>query len=81
MRQLIEELWDQVWQASSIYVFELMRDRVAQTLHENKAIIDALLQADARRLKVIMQRRRRNTIAAWRQVVAKRTLVSNDEAA
>lgn len=81
MRQLIEELWDQVWQASSIYVFELMADRVAQTMEENQAIVDALLQPDARRLKAVMQRRRRDTIAAWRRAVAKRASSSSDQAA
>lgn len=81
MRQLIEELWDQVWQASSIYVFELMRDRVAETIRENQAVIDALRQVNTRRLEAIMQRRRRDTIAAWRQLVAKRVAPPLGEAA
>ncbi len=80
MRQLIEELWDQVWQASSIYVFELMGDRVAQTMEENQAIVAALRQPDARRLKAVMQRRQRDTITAWRRAVAKRAPPSDQAA-
>jgi DNA-binding GntR family transcriptional regulator len=70
MRQQIEALWDQVWQASSTSVFEVMRDRVQETIDENRAIMLHTRKRDARRLKSVMELRLRKTLAAWRHAVA-----------
>jgi DNA-binding GntR family transcriptional regulator len=70
MRQLIEELWDQVWQASSTSIFEVMRHRVWETIDENRAILLHVKKGDARRLQAALDGRMRKTIAAWRSAVA-----------
>lgn len=70
MRQLIEELWDQVWQASSTAVFEAMRHRVQETIDENRAILAGLKQRSVTQVEVMMTRRMTNTIAAWQAAVA-----------
>ncbi len=69
MRQLVEDLWDQVWQASSTSVFDVMRHRVQETIEENRAILDILRSRNAGRLGSAMDRRMRNTIAAWKGAI------------
>lgn len=71
MRRLIEDLWDQVWQASSTSLFDLMRQRVAETVDENRAILAHVAARDARRLGALMDRRLRRTMAAWTAAVAR----------
>lgn len=70
MRQLIEELWDQVWQASSTSVFDLMRHRVQETIDESRAIVQHVQERDARRLGAVMDARLRATMRAWRGAIA-----------
>lgn len=70
MRQLIDDLWDQVWQASSTSVFEVMQHRVGETIEENRAILDGLHARSARRVEAAMGKRLRKTVDAWRAVVA-----------
>lgn len=65
LRQQIEELWDQVWQASSTSVFEAMSHRVKETIDENRLILDHLRKGDARHLAMTLDRRMTSTIAAW----------------
>jgi DNA-binding GntR family transcriptional regulator len=78
MRQQIEALWDQVWQASSTNVFEVMRGRVQETIDENRAIMLHTRTRDARRLKAVMEQRLRKTMAAWRQAVAQTRAAAGD---
>jgi DNA-binding GntR family transcriptional regulator len=73
MRQQIEAFWDQVWQASSTSVFEVMRDRVRETIDENRAIMLHTKDRDARRLKAVLEMRLRKTLAAWRQAIEQTT--------
>ncbi len=72
IRQLIDDLWDQVWQASSTSVFEVMPHRVGETIAENRLILAHLKAGDARRLQAAMGERMRNTIAAWSGVVERK---------
>ena len=71
IRQQIEDFWDQVWQASSTSVFEVMDHRVQETIDENRTILEHLENGDARRLAAALDRRMRNTIAAWDGAVAR----------
>ena len=64
--QLIEELWDQVWQASSTAVFEIMRHRVVETVEESRAILDHVCNQDPGMLDATMVLRQERTMAAWR---------------
>lgn len=69
MAQLIEELWDQVWQASSTAVFELMRHRVEETIEETRMIVTHVAAHDPKRLDTAMTLRSQRTLAAWRGAV------------
>ena len=69
MRQLIEDLWDQVWQASSTSVFEMMRHRVQETIDESRAILVHVAAQDVRRLGAVMDARARATMRAWEGAV------------
>ena len=69
LRQAIEDLWDQTWQASSTSVFAVMQHRVPETLEENRAILDHVRAGDRRRLGAAMDARLRNTMRAWRGAI------------
>ena len=71
IRQQIDDFWDQVWQASSTSVFEVMGHRVQETIDENRTILGHLQDRDARRLTAALDRRMRNTMAAWDGAVAR----------
>ncbi|HEY6433166.1 MAG TPA: GntR family transcriptional regulator [Acetobacteraceae bacterium] len=77
MHDLIQELWDQVWQASSTSVFAVMPHRVQETVAENRAILSFMMDRNATRLRSAMDRRRRKTIAAWQQAVRQAAMVSS----
>ena len=70
MRQLIEDLWDQIWQASSTSVFAVMRHRVPETIEENRAILQHTRDRDRRKLGAAMEARQRNTLRAWQGAIA-----------
>ena len=76
MRDLIQELWDQVWQASSTAVFAVMPRRVQETMAENRAILSYVSDGDATRLRSAMDGRMRKTIEAWREAVRHAAMVS-----
>lgn len=76
MRDLIQELWDQVWQASSTAVFAVMPRRVQETMAENRAILSYVSDGDATRLRSAMDGRMRKTIEAWREAVRQAAMVS-----
>jgi DNA-binding GntR family transcriptional regulator len=77
MHDLIQELWDQVWQASSTSVFAVMPHRVQETVAENRAILSHMKDGDAARLRSAMDSRMRKTIEAWRQAVRQAAMVSS----
>lgn len=68
--QLIEDLWDQVWQASSSAIFEIMRHRVAETVEENRDILTHVRNRDPARLDAAMAVRQQRTLDAWRTAIA-----------
>ena len=69
MRQQIEDLWDQVWQASSTSVFAVMQHRIAETIEENQAILTHVERGDMRKLAAALDRRMSQTLAAWEGAV------------
>ena len=71
LRQQIEELWDQVWQASSTSLFDLMRQRVAETVEENRALLGYVQARDRRRMSMALDQRLRYTLAAWDGAIAR----------
>ncbi len=77
MHDLIQELWDQVWQASSTSVFAVMPHRVQETAAENRAILSLMMDGDATRLRSAMDSRMRKTIAAWREAVRQAAMMSS----
>ncbi len=79
MRQLIEDLWDQVWQASSTSVFELMRHRVPETIEESRAILQHVGDGDGRKLGAVMDARVRATMRAWAGAVSAHRAMVGDE--
>ena len=71
VRQQIDELWDKVWQASSTSVFEVMRQRVQETIDENRALLEHLAARNGRRLGAALDRRMRKTLAAWEGAIGR----------
>lgn len=69
IRQLIEELWDQVWQATSTSVFDVLPHRVRETLEESRTIVTHLRNGAAGQLEAALDDRMQNTLAAWRGVI------------
>ena len=76
MRDLVQELWDQVWQASSTAIFAVMPSRVQETVAENRAILSHVADGDAARLRSAMDGRMRKTLDAWREAVRQAAIVS-----
>lgn len=70
LRREIEELWDQVWQASSTSLFDVMRQRVQATIDENRALLTHVQAGDTRRVRAALDQRLRNTLAAWDGAIA-----------
>ena len=77
MHGLIQELWDQVWQAASTSVFAAMPQRVQETVTENRAIPAHVMDRDAVRLRAAMDGRMHKTIAAWREAVIQAARVAS----
>ena len=71
LRREIEALWDQVWQASSTSLFDVMRQRVQATIDENRALLGYVQAGDARRVRAALDQRLRNTLAAWDGAIAR----------
>jgi DNA-binding GntR family transcriptional regulator len=69
LRQHIQDLWDQVWRFSSTLVFDFMPERLAATVTENRAILEAVGARDGRLLRRLLERRRRDILAGWRRAI------------
>lgn len=70
LREHIEALWDQVWRFSSTLVFEFMPGRLDATVVENRAIVRAVANRDADRLRTLLEQRRADILAGWRSALA-----------
>ena len=70
LREHIQHLWDQVWQYSSVSVFEVMRHRVADSLTENRDICNAIRQRDIEGMRTIYALRLQRSIDAWQRAIA-----------
>ena len=71
LTQLIQDLWDQIWQAASTLVFVAMPHRVPETIAENTAILAAVARGDPATLQSAMTRRSDAMTAAFRTMVDK----------
>ena len=70
LREHVQHLWNQVWQYSSVSVFDVMRHRVADSLSENRAICDAIRQRDTTTVRAIYAVRLERSIDAWQRTIA-----------
>jgi DNA-binding GntR family transcriptional regulator len=70
VRQLIEELWDRLWQARRrISLFVMASDRIVGAESEHHELFDAVHRGDADAAAEAMARHRESTLAAWHAVL------------
>jgi DNA-binding GntR family transcriptional regulator len=74
LREHIQHLWDQVWQYSSVSVFNVMRHRIEGSLIENRQIIECLEGGDAVRLRQVFDERLGKSVDAWQAAIARSRL-------
>ena len=70
LREHVQYLWDQVWQYSSVAVFEVMRHRVADSLEENRDICAAVRARDVAAVRDIYAVRLQRSVDAWQRAIA-----------
>jgi len=71
LRDLIADLWEQLWRARrrmSLFSLEPTSARSAQ--REHKALVAAVARGDADEAADLMARHRESTLAAWRKAIA-----------
>lgn len=71
LRDLIADLWEQLWRARrrmSLFSLEPTSARSAQ--REHKALVAAVARGDADEAADVMARHRESTLAAWRKAIA-----------
>ncbi len=71
LREHVQHLWDQVWQYSSVSVFEVMRHRVADSLRENRDICAAIRARDVAAARAVYALRLQRSIDAWQRAIAR----------
>lgn len=70
VRQLIEEMWDRLWQARRrMSLFVLAADRIAGAEMEHRELYEAVCRGDADAAADAMARHRESTLAAWDAVL------------
>jgi DNA-binding GntR family transcriptional regulator len=69
-QQLIDELWNQVWQATSTAVFHLMRHRVPETIAESRVMLRHAQERSPEGMAEIINTRIANTKLAWGAAIA-----------
>lgn len=71
VRQLIDELWDRLWQARRrMSLFVLASDRIVGAESEHRELFEAVRSGDAAAAAAVMERHRESTLAAWSGVLA-----------
>lgn len=71
VQQLIEELWDRLWQARRrMSLFVLAADRIGGAETEHRQLFDAVRSGDADAASAAMERHRESTLVAWGGVLA-----------
>jgi DNA-binding GntR family transcriptional regulator len=71
LRELITDLWEQLWRARrrmSLFSLEPTSARSAQ--REHRALVEAVARGDADEAANVMARHRESTLAAWRKALA-----------
>ncbi len=71
VQQLIEELWDRLWQARRrMSLFVLAADRIVGAESEHRDLFDALRSGNVGAAAAAMERHRESTLVAWADVLA-----------
>ncbi len=73
VQQLVEELWDRLWQARRrMSLFVLAADRIVGAETEHRQLFDAVRSGDPNAAATAMERHRESTLVAWTAVLAER---------
>ncbi|MFL5268607.1 MAG: GntR family transcriptional regulator [Stellaceae bacterium] len=67
MVNLIQELWDQVWQHSTTLIYMFLGDRLAGSIEENRRLLAGVKAKDLPMISAIFDDRIRLTLDAWRR--------------
>lgn len=74
MVNLIQELWDQVWQHSTTLIYVFLGDRLTGSIDENRRLLAAVKTKDLAVISAIFDDRIRLTLDAWRRATEASTL-------
>lgn len=70
VRQLIEDLWDRLWQARRrMSLFVLAAHRIGDAESDHRELFDAVRRGDGDAAAEVMTRHRESTLAAWDAVL------------
>jgi DNA-binding GntR family transcriptional regulator len=67
MVNLIQDLWDQVWQHSTTLIYMFLGDRLTGSIEENRRLLTAVKAQDLPMVSAIFDDRIRLTLDAWRR--------------
>jgi DNA-binding GntR family transcriptional regulator len=67
MADLIQELWDQVWQHSTTLIYMFLGDRLTGSIEENRRLLASVAATDLPMIGAIFDDRIRLTLDAWRR--------------
>jgi DNA-binding GntR family transcriptional regulator len=67
MVNLIQDLWDQVWQHSTTLIYMFLGDRLTGSIEENRRLLTAVKAEDLPMVSAIFDDRIRLTLDAWRR--------------
>jgi len=73
LRQLIEELWDRVWQTRSQSLFYMAREQMERAQRDHVAMVDAVAAGDVDAAVDQATTHRDGNLAAWRRIISNAT--------
>lgn len=73
LRELIQDLWDRVWQTRSQSLFYMAREQMERAQRDHIAMVDAVEADDVDGAVRLATAHREGNLAAWRRIIANAT--------